>query len=173
MKVRIIMAVLAGLALTSILYTGCMTKPVVNADGSTNLVQVIDPVKLGKIQNVVEPAAASVLRRAIHNSPQHAQEIGDYARSVGGAICSASQTGQTTPGQIEAAIDQATKGLQVANIPSDIIDAKNALIAIYNVAWDDDLRINIPNDGWVHAVLDTICNSVDRALKDSGQTGLK
>lgn len=151
---------------------GC-TKSTLMVNGQTNIVTVIDPVKLQKVKSIVEPIASSVLRRAIHNSPQHAQEIGDYARAIGGAVCRATATGGVTPGEIEAAIDRATTGLQVANLPPEVIDAKNGLIALYNVLWDDDLRIAIPNNGWANAVLSTICDSVDLALKDSGQTGVK
>jgi len=168
-----VVAVLGIVAIAmAVLNTGCVHTPVV-VDGVTNIVTTIDQVKLDKVKVAVEPVAASVLRRAIHNSPQHAAEIGNYARAVGSAVCTAVSQQSFTPGSIAGAVDKATQGLQMANIPAEVIDAKNGLIALYTILFDDQLTVQLPNNQWPSAVLGIFCDSIDLALKDSGQAGVK
>lgn len=162
---RIVLSTLFGIAALLLVHTGCATNP-------TTGVKTIDPAKLAKVKLVVEPAGASVLRRAIVNSPQHSVEIGNYARAVGGAMCQAVGNQSFTPLTIANAVDQATQGLQ-ANVSPDVIDAKNALLSLYAILYDDQLTVSLPNDQWPSAVLGIICDSVDLALKDAGQRGVK
>jgi hypothetical protein len=113
-----------------------------------------------------------VLRRAIANSPQHAIEIGNYARAVGGVFCQMEANNNFTPTYLVDAANRATAGLQT-NVDQAIIDAKNAVIAIYKIAFSDQLTWQLPNNIWPKAVAGTICASVNQALIDSGQPGCK
>lgn len=164
-------AVLAVAVLSVInLTTGCTHLTTVT-NGVTNTVTVIDTNKLAQVQAAIEPTAASVIRRAIQNSPQHAQQIGDYARAAGKAICASVGTQQISPLQVAQAIDNATQPLQ-AGVSPDIIDAKNAVEAVYAILFNDKLTVALPNNQWPYAVLQTICGSLDKALKDAGQAGI-
>lgn len=161
------LTVLASLLTLSVVSTGCVT----TTDG-TNVVTTLDPVKVQQIQDAVEPVFSSVLRRAIANSPQHAAEIGNYARAVGGVFCKMEANNNFTPTYLIDAANQATAAHQ-ANAPQEIIDAKNAVIAIYKIAYGDQLTWQLPDKVWPKAVASTICNVVNQALVDSGQTGCK
>jgi len=152
--------------------SGCVNTPVVGPNGQTNIVRTIDPVKLDKVKSTVEPIAASVIRRAIANSPQHSAEIANYVRAVGSVCCRAVASGQVSPDSLLKAADAATQGLQ-ANVSADINKKKNGLLAFYNVMFDYALTVQIPANGWPDAVLQIFCDSIDRALRDSGQTGVK
>lgn len=159
---------LLALALTPmVVSTGCTT-----VGSGTNIVTVLDPAKVQAIQDVVEPAASAVLRRAIANSPQHAAEIGNYARAVGGVFCKMVANNNFTPTYLVDAANSATANLQ-AGVSQEIIDAKNAVVAIYKVAFSDQLTVVLPNNVWMKAVCSTICNSINQALLDSGQLGCK
>lgn len=149
--------------------TGCKT---ITQPGTTNTVTVIDPVKLQQIRDVVEPAASSVLRRAIANSPQHAEEIGMYARAIGTVFCQMDANDNFKPDYLIDAANKATSGLQVG-VDQTIIDAKNAVIAVYKIAYSDQLTWQLPTNVWPRAVAGTLCNSINQALVDSGQPGCK
>lgn len=161
------LTMLAILATLPVVTTGCKTTTV-----GTNVVTTLDPVKVQQIADVVEPAASSVLRRAIANSPQHAAEIGNYARAVGGVFCKMTANNNFTVNYLVDAANQATAGLQTG-VSQDIIDAKNAVIAIYKVAASDQLTWQLPDNLWLKTVANTICNSVNQALLDSHQAGCK
>lgn len=166
-----LIAMLAMLASVSVVTTGCKTTTTVT-NGVTNVVTTLDPAKVQAIADIVEPAASSVLRRAIARSPQHAQEIGNYARAVGGVFCKMTANNNFTVTYLVDSANQATAGLQTG-VDQDIIDAKNAVIAIYKVAAGDQLSWQLPNNVWLKAVANTICNSINQALLDSGQAGCK
>ena len=157
----------------SIVLSGCVHTPVVGPNGQTNVVTTIDQNILGKVKLLVEPVLGSVIRRAILNSPQHSAEIGDYVRAAGRAVCGVSAKGQFTPEAVIGAVDQATQGLQIAHLPGELIDAKNATLNLYTLLLDDKLAVNIPKDQWAQAVLQIACDSIDQALRDSGQAGVK
>jgi hypothetical protein len=161
------LTVLALMLALPVVSTGCKTTTV-----GTNVVTTLDPVKVQQVQDAVEPVFSSVLRRAIANSPQHAAEIGNYARAVGGVFCKMEANNNFTPTYLIEAANQATAGLQ-NNAPQEIIDAKNAVIAIYKIAYGDQLTWQLPDKVWPKAVASTICNVVNQALIDSGQAGCK
>lgn len=168
-KTLIALFLLAALALpVALTNTGCTT-----TGTGTNAVTTIDPVKLQQAQAAIEPAAASVLRRAILNSPQHAKEIGDYARAVGGVFCQMKANNNNfTPQYLIDSVNTATANLQ-ANAPAEVIDAKNAAIALYKIFFADNLTVQIPANGWPSAVTGLFCDAIDQALKDAGQVGVK
>ncbi len=159
---------------------GCVHTPTVTSSTdtngvttfSTNIVTTLDPQKLQAAADVIEPAVSRVLRRAIARSPQHAGEIGNYARAVGNVFCKARATQQFSPLDIALAADAATQGLQ-ANLPDELFDAKNAGIALYKVLIGDQVMIRVPGNAWASAVCGLFCDSIDQALKDSGQVGVK
>lgn len=162
-----ITAVIAALTVTS----GCKTATTVT-NGVTNTVTFIDPVKLQQASDAIQPAAASVLRRAILKSPDHAAEIGNYARAVGGVFCQMKANNNFTPQYLIDAANAATAKLQ-ATAPPEVIDAKNAAIALYKIFLSDQTMVNIPNNGWASAVCGLFCDAIDQALKDAGQVGVK
>lgn len=163
----------ALLAILLLAHSGCMTTYVPDATGTNyTAVQVIDPVKLANISAAIEPAASAVLRRAMINSPQHAPQIVLYATAIGRIFCQAQQTQQFSPLLLIAQADVATLTLQT-NLPPEVIDAKNAALAIYKIAFNEKLTVTVPTNGWPYAVCGIFCDSIDRALKDAGQPGVK
>lgn len=167
---------LALLVTASTLITGCKTTQQVttNPDGTTvtNVVKYVDPVRIQQAEAVIEPAASRVLRRAIKRSPEHAQEIGDYARAIGGIFCKMKADNNFSVEYVVDAADKATQRFQ--DIAKDeIIDAKNAAVALYKVFASDQLVWQLPDNQWLKSICDVFCNSIDTALKDSGQPGIK
>ena len=112
-------------AFVATMVMGCKTATTVNPDGTTNIVKYIDPVKLQQAKDALEPAASSVLRRAILRSPQHAVEISAYARAVGGVFHKMVVNKQFSVVYLIDEANKATAGLQTT-APAEVIDAKNA-----------------------------------------------
>lgn len=162
---------LALLALLLLPSTGCKTTTTVNPDGTTNVVKYIDPIKLQQAKDAIEPAASSVLRRAILRSPDHAVEISTYARAVGSVFRKMATTRQFSPVYLIDEANKATAGLQTT-APPEIIDAKNAAIALYKIFYGDQLMVAIPEDKWAMAISQLFWESIDQALKDAGQPGV-
>jgi hypothetical protein len=161
MKIRLTLALASMLAIAGL--TGCATNP------TTGKLQ-LDTAKLSKIEKALEPVAASATRRAIANSPQHADEIATYLRGVAGVFCDMQARGKLDPATAIAGID----ALALPQLGSgDVADIKNSVIAIYEIAWDDRLSVTLPPDQWAAQVANLICNSIDRGLKDAGRTGVK
>ncbi len=133
---------------------------------------VYDSVKTDQVKAALTPITASVVRRVILTSPQHADEIALSSRAVGSVFCSAAASGSLGPEQVLAAVDAATAGLQ-AGVDPEIIDAKNALLAIYRIFYGDRFRAELPADKWPRHVADLICASIDQGLKDAGKPGVK
>lgn len=171
MKPKLILAILAaigGIAALSLLtpITGCTTTTV-----GTNVVVVIDQQKLADVQAALDPVLSSVLRRVIKNSPQHSVEIAGYARAVGRAFLQIKTSHTFSPADVINVVNNLTSGLQ-AGVPDEIIDAKNAAIAIYKILWNDKLTTTVPLDGWMDAVSNTFINVINQALIDAGQPGV-
>jgi len=146
--------------------TGCTT-----VTTGTNVVTVIDPVRLQQAKLAIEPAVSSVLRRVMLRSPQHVVEIGNYARAVGTVFCQMAANRNFSPAYLIAAADKATLDLQ-ATAPPEIIDAKNAAIALYQIFLVDKLMVSLPRDQWQLAICQLFCESINQALKDAGQPGI-
>ena len=162
------MAVISVLMLssTAVVLTGCTT-----VTEGTNVVKVIDPVKLQQAKDAIVPAASSVLRRAILRSPEHAVEIATYSRAVGNVFCRMVATRTFDPGHLITEMDRVTASLQATAQP-EIIDAKNAAVALYKIFLNDKLMVTIPGNQWQIAVCQLFCESIDQALKDAGQPGI-
>lgn len=154
------------LSSTTVALTGCKT-----TTSGTNVVSAIDPVKLQQAKDAIVPAASSVLRRAILRSPEHAVEIATYARAVGSVFCRMNATKNFSPVYLIDEANKATAGLQ-STAPPEIIDAKNAAIALYKIFLGDQLMVALPDNQWQIAVCQLFCESIDLALKDSGQPGI-
>jgi len=167
----LLLAAAVILSLTT-MTTGCKTTTVVNPDGTTNIVKVIDPVKLQQAKDALVPVVSSVLRRAIARSPDHAAEIGNYARAIGQVFCKMVAEKKFTADYLIDAADKATQSLQ-ANVPPEVIDMKNAAIALYKIFLSDQLMVTVPDNAWAMNVSQLFCESIDQALKDSGQPGVK
>lgn len=132
-----------------------------------------DPVKTQQVKDAVTPVVASVVRRVINNSPQHAEEISRYIRAVGSVFCAASASGQLSPVEVITALDAATADLQSAGVDDEIIDGKNLLISLYKINYGDRFKAELPPDKWPKNVADVICESIDRGLKDARQPGVR
>lgn len=162
---------------TSTLLTGCKTasKVTTNPDGTTvtNVVKYVDPVRIQQAEAVIEPAASRVLRRAIQRSPEHAVEIGDYARAIGGIFCQMIAKNNFSVEYVVDAADKATANLPTLAKNDEILDAKNSAVALYKVFAADQLSWQLPDNAWLKAICNVFCNSIDTALKDSGQAGIK
>ena len=166
-------ALLSAILLAAVVFldTGCKTTQTVTPGGVTNIVKVVDPVRIQQAQAVIEPAAASVLRRAIQRSPQHAQEIGDYARAIGGIFCNMLANSNFS---VEYVVDAANKATDRLTFKSDeVLDAKNAAVALYKVFAADQLVWQLPDNQWLKSICGVFCNAIDTALKDAGQAGVK
>ena len=102
-------AILAILFTSStIMVTGCKT-----TTNGTNVVTTIDPVKLQQAKDALVPAVSSVLRRAILRSPDHANEIGTYARAVGSVFCRMAQNHVFDPAYLIIEMDKATRTIAI------------------------------------------------------------
>ncbi len=149
---------------TSLAFTGCVTAP--NGGGTT-----IDPVKLQRIKDAIVPNLSTVLLQVLRNSPQHAVEIGNYARVVGRVFVRIQADKTFAPSVVINALNDATAGLQ-ANVPIEIIAGKNVLVSVYELAFDDKLTVAVPDNGWMVAVSDIVIGVIDQTLKDAGQPGI-
>lgn len=170
-KLLIILGLAVALLLPALLTTGCKTTTSVNPDGTTNVVKYVDPIRIQQAEAVIEPAASRVLRRAIERSPEHAQEIGDYARAIGGIFCHMIAHNNFSVEYLVDASDKATERLAFKS--SEVLDAKNAAVALYKIFAADQLVWQLPDNQWLRSICELFCNSVDQALKDSGQIGIK
>ena len=115
---------------------------------------------------LVPPAMEAILR-----SPDHAVEISTYARAVGSVFRKMATTRQFSPVYLIDEANKATAGLQTT-APPEIIDAKNAAIALYKIFYGDQLMVAIPEDKWAMAISQLFWESIDQALKDAGQPGV-
>lgn len=168
MFTRLSIAPLAATLLLSM--TACKTTSTVDpTTGLTNTVKTVDPVRLTQIRDIIEPGAASVLRRTIQRSPQHAQEIKDYAGAVSSIFCQMQQSGNFSVDSLIAAADKATSRLQSnasgnADWTADLVDAKGVLIGVYKAAAADDLTWKLPDNVWLQQISALICNAITQAL---------
>ena len=129
-------------------------------------------MRIKQAQAAIEPAVSSVLRRAIKNSPTHAQEIGDYSRAIGSVFCQMAAKNNFSVDYLVVAVDAATLKYQ-AVMNENILDAKNALVALYKIFAADQLTWQLPDNQWLKSICELFCNSIDTALKDAGQVGIK
>src|SRR2546430_10704224 len=60
----------------------------------TTGVSEYDPVKTQMVEDSLQPIISGGIRRVIRNSPQHAQDIGNHFRAIGGALCALATTGE-------------------------------------------------------------------------------
>ncbi len=159
-------------AVACLTFAGCATATKTGEDGTLVTVRTVDPVRVKQIREIVEPGAASVLRRAIKRSPEHAQMIADYAGAVAGIFCQMESTGNFSVDFLIAAADKATADLQAKATGNDdwveeIIDGKAVLIGIYKAAVDQQLTWKLPDNVWLREVSALVCNSVTQALHDA------
>ncbi len=165
-KLSVALCAITG-ALAIAQFNACTTVTKVE-DGVTNALQLIDPVRLAQARDALEPAASSVLRRAILRSPEHADEIAAYARAVQSVFCSMVEARNFSPAYLIDAANAATAPLQ-SEASAEIIDAKNAAIALYKIFYGDQLTWEIPDSAWPMAISQLFCESIDQALKDAGR----
>jgi len=134
----------------------------------TTGVSEYDPVKTQMVEDSLQPIISGGIRRVIRNSPQHAQDIGNYFRAIGGALCAMSASGEASPDVLIAAAEAATAKLQAGTDPY-VIDIKNSVVALYKVLFSARFRAELPADQWPRHVCSLFCASINGALKDAGQ----
>lgn len=135
-------------------------------------VSEFDPVKTEQVKAALEPIGSSLVRRVIVNSPQNSDEIATYLRGVGSIFCQMSANNDFDPVYLASAAEVLTAKYQ-AKLAQEIIDLKNALIAIYKINYESRFRAELSPEEWPKNVADLICAVVDRGLKDAGKPGVK
>ena len=160
-------------AVTVMFIVACHTVQQVDpATGFTNNVTVVDQQKLDIIRQSMNTIGSAVFSAAIRNSPNHAAEIGSYVRAIGTTFCNVQATGRFSPATLFPALEIAT-AQQQANVPPEIIVAKNGIKTLYQILFNDKLTVTVPENKWPAAVCDVICSACDQALRDAGQVGAK
>ena len=128
--------------------------------------QEFDPVKTETVKAVAAPVVASAVRRVTTD------ENADYLRAGGAVFCAASRSGQLDPVFLIDALEAATVSRQ-ARVDPLVIDAKNLLVALYKINFNDRFRAELPPDKWPKNVADVLCEAIDLGLKDAGRPGVK
>lgn len=170
---RTLLGVILAFTTICIVSTGCVHTPTVDpTTGQTNDVVTVDQSKLNIVKASMDTIGSAVFAKAIKNSPDHAAEISNYVRAVGVAFCAAKASGQFSPATLFPALETATQQFQ-ANVPPEIIIAKNGVKTLYQALFDDKLTVKLADNQWPAAVCDVICSSVNQALLDAGQPGVK
>jgi hypothetical protein len=147
----------------SLSLAGCQTGP----DGK----KTVDLVKVSQAKALINPIAASGVRRALNNSPEHAPEIARYAAAFAGVFCTMSLSNEFRP---EFLIDQTAQfsDPELGKIGDGyLIDIKNAVVGLYKVFYGDRFRAEIPPDEWLHSVSEFFCESINQGLNDAGYPG--
>lgn len=158
---RFLTIILASTALS--FSTGCMT----NSAGK----RVADIAKIDKIKALADPVAASAIRQALVNSPEHAVKIAPYLNAVAGVFCTMSISNEFSPTYL---IDAANKLVdpELAKIGNGaVLDGKELVIAAYKILYGDRLHAEIPPDQWMHKVCEFFCESITQGLINAGYPG--
>lgn len=135
-----------------------------------NGVPVYDPVRSAQVVAALTVPVQDTVNRVIRNSPQHSDEIANYIRLVGNALCQAKASGQLTPEQIISAVEAATAPLQAKADPL-IITVKNTVVALYAIFYYQRHTAELPPDQWPAHVVGLFCDAINRGLKDAGKPG--
>lgn len=133
-----------------------------------------DPVQTQQVKDVLEPFVRIPVRRTIMNSPQHADEIGNYYRGLAHVFCQMAVNKQFDPVTLTSGFNEILKPkrLRDADIQT-LLDFKVALEQLYRTYWNDRFRAELPSEGWMYNVSDFFCTAIDNGLKDAGQAGAK
>lgn len=156
-----------ALAVTLVALVGCSTGCKTGPDGTRTL----DVVKAKQAKDLIDPIAASGIRRALNNSPEHAPEIAKYAFSFAGVFCSMAFSNEFRP---EFLIAQADKFAdpELAKIGDGyLLDIKNGAVGIYKILYGDRFRAEVPPDQWLHLVCEFFCEAINQGLTDAGYPG--
>lgn len=146
----------------------------VGAVGCRTSSGTFDPIKTEQVKTVMEPLVRIPVRRTIMNSPQHADEIGNYYRGMAHVFCQMAVNKQFDPITLTSGFNEIIKpkGLRDADIQT-LLDFKVALEQLYRTYWNDRFRAELPSEGWMYNVADFFCTAIDNGLKDAGQAGAK
>lgn len=128
-----------------------------------------DPLKTDAVKAALELPVKSAIRRAILNSPDHADEIADYFRQVATVFCKMSTTGTFDPLFLIAEVDK----LVIPKIPDPLIlDAKDSLITLYRIFYSQRFTAELSPQEWPFHLADFFCTAINTALKDAGKPGV-
>lgn len=154
---------LMAVTLASVALTGCVAGP----DGAKKL----DLVKAAQAKALIEPIAASGIRRALQNSPEHAPQIAKYAASFAGVFCTMTLSNSFQPEFLITEVDKFADP-ELAKIGDGyLIDIKNTAIGLYKVFYGDRFRAEVPPDQWLHLVCEFFCEAITQGLTDAGYPG--
>lgn len=125
---------------------------------------VYDPIKTAKVHDAVEPVVASIVRRVVQNSPEHADQLGVYFRAVGTVFCTMKTNGNFSPTYL---VDQ----LNTLVVPNnqDIADAKNLIVALYKINYADRFQADLSPEKFPAFLADLLCSSIQLGLTDAGK----
>lgn len=166
-RVRPFGAALLTLALGAA--AGCTRPPASAAAASPASIEQ----KTLALEVAVSGSVSSIYRRVMaRQEPEEAAHVAHYVSALGALFCSMQETGNFSPDDLMDAANTATIGLQ-ARLPAEVIDAKNALVALYVFAFNDTVSVQIEHDEWVGVASGVVCQALDQALVDSGQPGIR
>jgi hypothetical protein len=130
--------------------------------------RVYDPVKTAQVKAALEPVVIGGFGVLLQDKPRS----GDYLRAFGGVFCQMASSGNFTPEYLIDAANKATLPLQAGADPL-ILLAKDTTIALYKLNYGQRFIAELPESEWPRHVADLFCETIDRALKNAGQAGVK
>lgn len=133
-------------------------------------VKTFDPVKTEKVKAALELPITGGIRRVINNSPNHSAEIGAYFAAVGRVFCSMQEQKAFDPLYLVGEIN----AIATPDINDEtILDIKDSLISLYRIFYADRFRAELSPEKWPYHVADLMCQSIDTALLNTGQPGIR
>jgi len=165
--------ILAALCVAA--FTGCKTTQVVtNPDGSVTTNRVVDVAKTEQVKDAAEAITGMAFRRILGQFPTEAETISKYAAAAGNVLCEMNRTQQFDPFVLEAGLSRIVlPRIQDEDARLWVLDARDAIVMVYKSFYRQRFTAELPANEWPGAVAEVLCNSIDRALIDSGRTGVK
>jgi hypothetical protein len=129
--------------------------------------------KTRALEVALSGSVSSIYRRVMaRQEPERAARVAGYVSALGALFCNMQETGNFSPDDLIEAANAATTELG-AHLPGEIIDAKNALVALYVFASNDTVSVQVEGDEWMGVASAVVCRALDQALVDSGQPGIR
>jgi hypothetical protein len=153
-----IKAILGIILLAILTCTGCKTVPAGGGD------PVYDETKTEQVKAAIQPLVVSGVRRAIIAETNSIP----YFKTVADVFALARDRRAFDPTLVARALDAG-----LGTIPAEkewaqiVLDVKNALVAIYQIAYADRLSLKMSEEEWMFHVADLIANSLQQALQEA------
>jgi hypothetical protein len=123
-----------------------------------------DPVKTEQVKAAVKPLVTSLARRGVLKNP----DARTYVETIAGILEEMRDNKNFDPVYLNVALDKAFAGL-----PKDeewsgyVIDAKNTLLALYQIFWQKKAQVALSEDEWGYHLTDFFAAALRQALVDS------